>query len=149
MLSVAEELIALDGEIVEGNGADPVAGAVVNIVIQDTHAIAGNDNAALVGVRDIEAGDRDVGGKDSELADDAGRAAGDRTIGDRCEDSARTQGGDGDRFVIRASGNRDGIAGKGGCDCAGDVAKRARGGEAVDGVIVAVRRDEVVRGAEG
>ena len=147
LVTVAEEPVAFDGEVVERKGADAVARAVMDIVIQDTHAIAGNDNAALVGVRDVEAGERNIGAQDADLAYDFGGTAGGRS---------KRDGGCGRTGTEQRHGpgvgpgcDRHGVARSGGQKCrAGNIAKRSSGGEAVV-VIAAGDRDEVVRGAEG
>ena len=144
LVAVAEESVAFDGEVVERKGADAVARAVMNIVFQDTHAIAGNNDPAPVAIRDVEAGEREIGAQDADLADNFGGTAGGR----RKRDGGCGRTGAEQRHGLGVGPGRDrhGVAGSGGQKRrARDIAERSSRGEAVV-VIVAVCRDEIIGG---
>ena len=83
LIAVAVEPVALNGEIVERKGTDSVARAVMDIIAQDAHTITGNDDPVAAAIRDVEAGEGEVGAKDANLPHDFGGTARDRTKGDR------------------------------------------------------------------
>ena len=147
LLAVAEESVAFDGEVIERKGADAVARAVMDIVFQDTHAIAGDNDPAPVAIRNVEAGEREIGAQDADLADDFGGTAGGRSKRDGGGGRTGTEQRHG--LGVGPGRDRHGVARSGGQKRrARDISERSSRGEAVV-VIVAVCRDEVVRGAEG